>query len=143
MYANTTLKHPPVHAVIWDLDGMVIQFKAKDGETSVADLEALVRFILALCQEYTTAILGRQPVMSTASFARFEKLLFPMNERQHDDYLTVARRLEVSPHHAVVVAIDPQHLDEANRLGFLTVAFQNPRQAVSQLLPMLAEPLET
>ena len=143
MFANPMNEHPPVHAVIWDLDGMVIQFKAKDGETSVADLEALVRFILALCQEYTTAILGRQPVMSTASFARFEKLLFPMNERQHDDYLTVARRLEVSPHHAVVVAIDPQHLDEANRLGFLTVAFQNPRQAVSQLLPMLAEPLET
>ena len=143
MFANTTLKHPPVHAVIWDLDGMVIQFKAKDGETSVADLEALVRFILALCQEYTTTILGLEPAVSAASFAQFEKLLFPMNERQHDDYLTVARRLAVSPHHAVVVAIDPQHLDEANRLGFLTVAFQNPRQAVSQLLPMLAEPLET
>jgi len=141
MFAYTMNNHPPVHAVIWDLDGMVIQIKAKDGEMTVSDLEALVRFILALCQDFTTTILGRQPVMGTASFARFEKLVYPMNDRQHGDYLTVVQWLAVSPRHTVVVAIDPQRLDEADRLGFLTISFHNPRQAVSELLPMLAEPL--
>lgn len=141
MFAYMMNNNPPVRAIIWDLDGMMIRIKAKDGEMTVADLEALVRFILALCQDYNTTILGRQSAMNAVPFARFEELLFPMKEWGHDDYLSVVHRLEVLPEHAVVIAIDPLRLSEANRLGFLTITFQNPRQAVSELLPMLAEPL--
>jgi len=141
MFAYMMNNNPPVRAIIWDLDGMVIRINAKDGEMAMADLEALVRFILALCQDYNTTILGRQSAMNAVPFARFEELFLPMKEWRHDDYLSVVHRLEALPERAVVIAIDPLRLSEANRLGFLTIVFQNPRQAVSELLPMLAEPL--
>lgn len=141
MFAYTMINHPPVHAVIWDLDGMIIQFEAKDGEMSVSDLDALVQFILALCQYYRTTILIRQPSLSTLPYARFEKLLLPFEERQREDYLTVVHQLDVQPQQSVVIAIDPQRLVDAHQMGFQTVAFVNPRQAISELLPLLAEPL--
>lgn|GEM_PF-2911351 len=134
-------KHPPVHAVIWDLDGMIIQLTADDDEMSVADLEELVQFILALCQSYSTTILSHRPALSAIPYGRFEKLFLALEDRRWDDYLTAAHRLEVSPQHSVVIAVDPKRLNDAGQMGFQTVAFQNPRQAVSELLPLLAEPL--
>ena len=53
MFKFATLNHPPVRAVIWDLDGMVVQFRGQQGAVTLTDLELLVQFILELSQKYT------------------------------------------------------------------------------------------
>lgn len=140
MFTNFIANHPPVRAVIWDLDGMVIQIKASESEMSVVDLESLVQFILALGQEYRIAVLSRLPA-AAATPCCFEKLVVRLENGRSDDYHLALRHLEVQPRQSVVVGIDPRRLIDAHRMGFQTVAFRNPRQAVSELLPLLAEPL--
>lgn len=141
MFASSMINNPPVRAVIWDLDGMVIQISANENEMSVLDLESLVQFILAVCLNYRTAVLSHEKTTMTAPFANFEKLLFPLEGRNRDDFSVAVRSLEVRPEQSVVIAIDPQRLTDASQLGFQTVAFHNPRQVASDLLPLLVESL--
>lgn len=141
MFASSMINNPPVRAVIWDLDGMVIQISANENEMSVLDLESLVQFILAVCLNYRTAVLSHENTTMTAPFASFEKLLLPMEGRNRDDFSVAVRSLEVRPEQSVVIAIDPQRLTDASQLGFQTVAFHNPRQVASDLLPLLVESL--
>lgn len=141
MLSNTFTNHPPVRAVIWDLDGMVVEFTACKDAMSVTDLEALVQFILALCQEYRIAVLTRRTAEAGGHSDSFERLLLPLENGRSNDFHLALRWLRVEPRQSVVVGIDPQRLSDAGRLGMHTIAFQNLRQAVSDLLPLLAEPL--
>jgi len=141
MFAYTQKDHPPVRAVIWDLDGMVIQISANENEMSVTDLESLVQFILAICQNFRTAVLSRESTKTASQFANFEKLLLPLDGRRRDDLSIALRRLKVPPQQSVIIGIDPQRLTDANQMGFQIVAFQNPRQVANELLSLLAEPL--
>lgn len=141
MFTTTISKHPPVRAVIWDLDGMVIQFNATDGETSVMDLEALVQFMMTLSEDYHTVVLTRHSAAMEAHVDSFERLMLPLESGRSDDYHVALRWLDVQPRQAAVVGIDPRRLEDARRMGFQTVSFGNPRQAVSELLMLLAEPL--
>ncbi|GAP15331.1 hypothetical protein LARV_03115 [Longilinea arvoryzae] len=141
MFTNVLENHPPVRAVIWDLDGMVIQINQSENEMSLADLESLVLFILALGQEYRMVVLSHQSEAMAVHLGSFEKLLLPLKDGRTDDYHLALHRLAVQPRQSVIVGVDPLRLTDANRMGFQTVAFHNPRQMASELLPLLAEPL--
>lgn len=141
MFANQFANRPPVRAVIWDLDGMVLQIETCDGEMSLMDLETLLEFILALGQEYRSAVLSRQRIALAARCDSFERLVLPLDRGRSDGYHQASRRLEVQPSQSVVIGIDPKRLVAANRMGFQTIAFHNLRQMASELLPLLAEPL--
>jgi hypothetical protein len=141
MFTNTRANHPPVRAVIWDLDGMIVQIKASETEMSVSDLESLVQFILVLCQNYRIVVLTRQPAERIVPSDCLERLMLPLESGRSNDYYLALRWLHAQPRQSVVVGVDPQRLVDASRIGIQTVAFHNLRQAVSELLPLLAEPL--
>ncbi len=141
MFASGTANYPPVRAVIWDLDGMVIRIGECRDEMSLVDLESLLQFILTLGEEYRMVVLSHQPVAMTLHFGGLEKLLLLLESGRTDDYHLALRRLAVQPRQSVVIGVDPLRLTDATRMGFQTVAFHNPRQMASELLPLLAEPL--
>lgn len=141
MFASAYANHPPVRAVIWDLDGMVIDINQSETAMSLVDLESLLLFMLTLGQEYRVLVLSHRPGTTAAHTDRFEKLVLPLESGRTDDYHQALHRLAVQPRHSVVVGIDPSRLTDADRMGFQTVAFHNPRQMASELLTLLAEPL--
>lgn len=141
MFKFAPVNHPPVRAVIWDLDGMVVQFREQQGAVSLTDLELLVQFILELSQKYQIAIMTRLPVETEPQPGFFDQYLLTLETRCSEDYQPALRQLNVPPSQSVVVGIDMQRLTNADRMGMQIIRFCNPRQVASELLPLLAEPL--
>ncbi|HWQ04392.1 MAG TPA: hypothetical protein VN452_03460 [Longilinea sp.] len=141
MFSTTPVNHPPVRAVIWDLDGIVVQINENNDAMSFADLESLTQFILALCQQYQIAIMTRRLLDLPLQSGYFDQYLFPFGNRRSDDYLPALHWLKVQPCQSVIIGINLQRLSNAAQMGMQTIWFRNPRQAVGELLPLLAESL--
>jgi hypothetical protein len=141
MFTITPVIHPPIRAVIWDLDGMVVQIYENQDAVSLSDLELLIQFIIVLCQHYQIAVMTRQPVNMKPQSDSIDQYLVTLECRDPDEYQPALRFLKVSPCQSVVIGSDVQRLTNAERMGMKTIRFYNPRQAVSELFPLLAESL--
>lgn len=141
MFTFTTFRHPPIRAVIWDLDGMIVQLHEYQDAVSLTDLELLIQFILTLCQQYRIAVMTRQPAAMKSLSDCIDQYLVSFENKCPEDYQPVLSYLNVSPCHSVVIGTNMQRLANAERMGMEIIHFSNPRQAVSELFPLLAESL--
>ncbi len=141
MFKFAPVNHPPVRAVIWDLDGMVVQFRENQDTVSLTDLDLLIQFMLTLCQQYRIAVMTHQPAAMKSLSGCIDQYLVSFESRCPEDYQSALSYLQVSPCQSVVIGTDMQRLANAERMGMEIIHFSNPRQAVSDLFPLLAESL--